>query len=147
MDFSIEWKDGWRATYDANVARWEKELRPPNRPQLNSQRMAPRLAVLLIELLERYPQAQAERVAAYRELIECMDQLRHRAAGNYYRRKLVESGALSAAETVKVLSASVELLERELDKIASDDAWVEYAAERLLALARENKLADEAAVL
>lgn len=140
----IEWKESWEATYKANVARWEAEVRKltPHDGE-RAVLVRTRAARLLEALLARYPGEAGRRPEALKEI-----------AGNYYACGLVSRGNHALRRLVEEAPGSVELTASALHRILVETGlerpgqsegwaeWLDYAAARLVAMSRAGGIAD-----
>ena len=127
---SIEWAGTWDETYEANVEKWEAELKAvyPERTQ-RERFLRIRRVRLLQAMVERFRPPEDVRVAAYERIADDLDDLGFRERSAAYYRRIVDEfpGRLeAAAEALHRIAAGA--------KRADQAPWAEYAAERLVAL-------------
>jgi len=134
----IEWRGTWQETHQANVERWQKELEA-NVPDatLRARRLAARRVHLLQALIARHEPAADGRIAAWEEVIALLDQLGLDQRANTCRRRLVEAFPGRLEQAARWLAGMLG------DPGRPEAApWIDYAAERLLALNEAGVLPD-----
>jgi len=132
----IEWREGWDATYKANMTRWEAEIAKETQDRGQREtRLRARRMQLLEALTGRYPHDTAKRVEARSTIADDLARLGLRGRGNYVLKTLVDEFPgrpdIAAAACRRILDTTPWDEPWETEEGA---AWVDYAARRLLAL-------------
>ncbi len=140
----IEWKESWEATYKANLARWESEVRRlTTDEQERSLRIRTRVARLLDALIARYPNEPQRRLEALKEI-----------AGNYYACGLTSRGNYALRRLVEEVPGQADLVADALHRILEESRWEEpwateegrewvgWAASRLIALTSTGQMRE-----
>lgn len=139
--FRIEWKETWAATAEANRDRWRKELESAAPDGRRRDRLSALRAIrLCTAALERFGQELDVRLALYGAMAEALDRLGSRGAANYWRKRIADECPGSPATAVAAYTRILEMTARDPRGVEEGEAWVEHAAERLVALHRAGHL-------
>jgi hypothetical protein len=134
----IEWLPDWDATYKANSERWQKELAAQKMERGRAElTLCHRCLLMTQAMLERNNPPVEGRIKAYLQIADLLTRMGMTDRANAYRRKVVEEfpGQVGAAA-----EALVGMLQYGDTSHAA--AWVEYAADRLIALNDAGVLPD-----
>ena len=139
---TIEWKETWPATYEANRKRWAEELKATKDGRLRDQFLSLRLVGLLEQLAQRFPGDAARRMAAYGEMADQFAAGGFRDRANRCLRRLVEECPGAVEPVAAALHRILTTTQSQRREVEGGEAWVAYAVERLLALNQAGQLAD-----
>ncbi|MFP4057191.1 MAG: LamG-like jellyroll fold domain-containing protein [Candidatus Brocadiia bacterium] len=132
----IEWKDGWEATVEANKERWEEAARRARGDERQRLRRLfhVRMVRLYEGLLERFPDQRAARPEAYHALARHLDEIGCRGRAHYARKRLIDRFPGRPELAREALVRILEDVWRDPHDTEEGEAWLHYAATRLVAL-------------
>jgi len=134
---AIRWEGDWDRTYEANVERFKQMAKAATDRGRERKLTRVRHVRLLRAMIERFKPGADRRIAAYREIVYNLDQLRLKLRANAYRRKLVEE----FPGRMDVAAGALGGILREAES-SGQEHWVRYAADRLIALNEAGHLPD-----
>ena len=145
-DVALEWKDSADATWEANVARWRKDLVSlADQPARRDRELAARMTLLARALFAKHPDGEG-RTALHRKIVADVASLGGESSGRQYLRQLVEAmpGEVDlAAQALGAIVGRLSLEKSERPREVPEGApWLEYASSRLIALAEAGLLPD-----
>jgi len=140
----VTWSGPWEAAYAAAAKRWKKQLESEEK---NVRRRDGRLRYRLVRLLEamsaQFGDGDERRIRVGLKMAGHLEVLRYFGRANYARRGIIDGFPgrvrLAASQLEAILDKTHSVY---LSHTLNGHAWLEYAAERLLALNRAGLLAD-----
>ena len=135
---SIEWKEDWEQTFEANKARWEKEVeRLEGDRRQREARLRLRLVRLTDALIRRFPDETEKHIEGRRQMAEHLVRVGLRGRANYVLKQLVEDHPGRQDIAAWALKQILDWTPWDRPHETPEGRrWVQYAARRLLSLHR-----------
>ena len=133
--FRIEWRETWQATDEANTARWKGEVEAATQDRrLRSELLTLRRIRLLEALRARFPDDAEHGIAALKELAKRYRDIGCTGRANYRRKELVDAFPERPDAAADALAAILQDTRHRVHYVEEDQAWLDYATSRLIAL-------------
>ena len=141
---AIEWAADWKTTLKINRERWTRELARTVRDSYERRwRLRLRMARLYEALLAKAGDDAGRRAEALLGIGTCYQEAHMQGRANYWFRRAIDESPghvdLAAGVCHRILEKSAHAYAGRTNESA---AWVEYAADRLLALERAGVLSE-----
>ncbi|MDP6504855.1 MAG: PQQ-binding-like beta-propeller repeat protein, partial [Planctomycetota bacterium] len=133
----ITWKENWDATYKANWDQWNTEAQQLKNNNDKTRYLGVRRARLLDSLIDRFPEETEKRNEARFELAGYLHKKGFVGSGNRYLDQIIVESPGSLDLAVRALRTILEKTPVvRAHQIAQGEAWIEYAARRMLTVYR-----------